>query len=512
MSKTEVLQMNEQTDTQKEKKQPHILVVDDSAQIVQHLTRNLLPSFGYCASYAMDGRTALAKIKAEKPDLVLLDLNLPEMSGLDVLNALANEAERPAIVLMTGGGSEKSAIHAFRLGIVDYLVKPFTSDEVRDTIQRSLGDLNGMREHHAIAPSASDQLLVAYQEIRHQQYRLENIQTIQGDITAQTNTLDIVEKVLRLMRSYCETDQCLMWILDPDTSLLKTYSLGKGDDQIQLHPLPVRNEFVVSVLGGTQMIRDSNFTSGFEVGFEKRARAIIYASVTREGRLLAVLGVHNLFLPNIFSEEQKYYLNVITQSTGIALRNAGIIRQTQQRAQDYLRELDTVTRISAATTDERDGKTLLRKALAEIFNSRHVEACSLWLKYEESGHICLVDRINRSALTMNTIANSCLTLGDGFVGKAAQSGKYIMNNEVAQHPQHYSDIDNETGFRTRSLLCMPLIYRDRVVGVIQLLNKMDGEFNDEDVSRLRAESATLALAVYHSGLMPDSEEAVSSVA
>ncbi len=121
------------------KSQPyHILVADDSREIVHYLTDYLLPTAGFRSSYALDGPTALDKIRAEKPDLVLLDLNLPLMTGLDILEALRLEPTRPAVILITGYGSEKSAIEAFRRGASDYLVKPFTSDEVIAAVQRAL--------------------------------------------------------------------------------------------------------------------------------------------------------------------------------------------------------------------------------------------------------------------------------------------------------------------------------------------------------------------------------------
>ena len=107
-----------------------ILVIDDSKEIARHLTQQLLPTLGYRTLQAFDGRSGLQIIRQERPSLVMLDLNLPEMTGLDVLQTLVDEGIDVPVILMTGYGSEKNAIDAFRLGIKDYLVKPFTVDEV----------------------------------------------------------------------------------------------------------------------------------------------------------------------------------------------------------------------------------------------------------------------------------------------------------------------------------------------------------------------------------------------
>ena len=83
------------------------VVVDDSYDMVRLLANTLLPNYGFRSSYALDGRTALDKIRHEKPDLIILDLNLPQMTGLDVLEALAQENITTPVVLITGDGSEK---------------------------------------------------------------------------------------------------------------------------------------------------------------------------------------------------------------------------------------------------------------------------------------------------------------------------------------------------------------------------------------------------------------------
>ena len=88
--------------------------------------------------HAYDGKSGLEIIRNKKPDLVMLDYNLPQMTGLDVLQQMAQESLKTPVVLMTGYGSELSAIEAFRLGAKDYLIKPFTVDEIVETIDRAL--------------------------------------------------------------------------------------------------------------------------------------------------------------------------------------------------------------------------------------------------------------------------------------------------------------------------------------------------------------------------------------
>ncbi len=114
-----------------------ILVADDDRTIRRNLVR-LLEAEGFRTLAAADGDAALASIRAEDPDAVLLDLKMPGRDGLEVLAELGPVlAELPVIVLTAFGGSA-AAIEAMRRGAYDYLAKPFDLDEVLLTLRRGL--------------------------------------------------------------------------------------------------------------------------------------------------------------------------------------------------------------------------------------------------------------------------------------------------------------------------------------------------------------------------------------
>ena len=114
-----------------------ILVADDDRTIRRNLVR-LLESEGYRTIEAGDGERALACIRSERPDAVLLDLKMPGKGGLDVLSDVGPAlADLPVIVVTAFGGSA-AAIEAMRRGAYDYLTKPFDLDEVLLTLRRAL--------------------------------------------------------------------------------------------------------------------------------------------------------------------------------------------------------------------------------------------------------------------------------------------------------------------------------------------------------------------------------------
>jgi len=107
-----------------------VLVVDDEETIAEVVARYLQRA-GYDTSVAHDGEQALAAAERERPELVVLDLMLPQIGGLEVMRRLRTAgAAAPAVILLTARGEEADRISGLRLGADDYVVKPFSPGEL----------------------------------------------------------------------------------------------------------------------------------------------------------------------------------------------------------------------------------------------------------------------------------------------------------------------------------------------------------------------------------------------
>jgi DNA-binding response OmpR family regulator len=118
-----------------------ILVVDDEKRIA-HLVRDYLANAGFRAVVAYDGKSALAHYRYERPDLVVLDLGLPEMDGFDVVRAIRRERNTP-IIMLTARVQETEKIVGLELGADDYVTKPFSPRELVARVRavlRRVGD------------------------------------------------------------------------------------------------------------------------------------------------------------------------------------------------------------------------------------------------------------------------------------------------------------------------------------------------------------------------------------
>ena len=126
--------------------QETILVVDDHRQLADFIAYRLLAEMGYKASAVYTGQSALEAVRAEPPTLMLLDLELPDTTGIDFLRKLDQEGYQVPTVLFTAHGSEQVAAEAFRLGVQDYLIKPVEAAHLEAAVTRALTETRLRRE------------------------------------------------------------------------------------------------------------------------------------------------------------------------------------------------------------------------------------------------------------------------------------------------------------------------------------------------------------------------------
>jgi DNA-binding NtrC family response regulator len=114
-----------------------ILIVDDERE-VQEILRNLLEEHGYRTIGATTAERALQRIDDDVYDLVITDLKLDDMSGMDVLKAAKQTSPPVEVIMITGYGTVESAVEAMKLGAFDYITKPWNTDELLVRVERAL--------------------------------------------------------------------------------------------------------------------------------------------------------------------------------------------------------------------------------------------------------------------------------------------------------------------------------------------------------------------------------------
>jgi signal transduction histidine kinase/CheY-like chemotaxis protein len=472
-----------------------ILVIDDSKEIVKHLAETVLPNYGYKTLSAHDGLKGLDLIREGSANLVVLDYNLPGMTGIDILQQMAQEGINTPVVLMTGYGSELSAIEAFRLGAKDYLIKPFTVDEVLETIDRALMETRLQHDKEELA----EQLRRIKVEMSRQTNEMNTLSRIGKAITSLLSVDKVLERVLEAATYLTNAEDSTIWMPDKTGEWLHTYENPGWEEQSP--NIPMANSLAGEVIKTGRPLRQSIFSAeGIEVRAGQFARSILYVPLKLRGVTIGVLGVSNADAFRAFSRRNEFLLSVLADYAAIALENARVYQATDQALAARLEELNTLIYITQTITSSLDLDEVIRMTIKQVHDSWDIEASSVWLVDETEQSLRVLTNVGTP---MEILSQVIVPIGRGFVGHVAETGKWIYTNDAHAHPLFYNEVDELTGFNTRSLLCVPLKFGGQIIGAMQLLNKNNDSFDDQDIEQAMTIASAIAIAVTNALLFKD---------
>ncbi len=195
-----------------------------------------------------------------------------------------------------------------------------------------------------------------------------------------------------------------------------------------------------------------------------------------------------------YTRGQLELLQAIADQTAGAIVKARLLEETQQRAH----QLTTLNEITRQLTGTLELEPLLQNILENAVGILNCEAGSLFLVDEQTYE--LVFKVTVGPVAANLIGQR-LPAGTGIVGRAVQTRSPIIQNEEQRTNNHFQDIDQQTGFVSRALMAVPLQVKDRVIGVIEVINRRDGlPFVTDDQALLTAFAGQAAVAIENARL------------
>jgi diguanylate cyclase (GGDEF)-like protein/PAS domain S-box-containing protein len=301
-----------------------ILVVDDNRQISDFLAETVLPGMGYDVLVARDANSAIKMVKQHKSNinLMLLDLQLPDLTGLDLLRRLAKDGYRLPTILMTGHGSEQVAAEAFRLGVHDYLSKPLDENLLTEAITRSLSESRLQREKAVLNSQLEEQ--VAW---------LTSLSKVGQSVTS---TLDVGEVLVRIVEagvSLTNAEEGFLALVEKESGLLYLRAVKNMDeDSIKTMRIPIADSLVGQVIKSKRPLRavEPSLKAPLKVSTGYLVHSLLHVPILSKGEPLGVLSVTNRKSDIPFKDNDEVVLSSLAAYAAVALENADLYQQARQ--------------------------------------------------------------------------------------------------------------------------------------------------------------------------------------
>jgi PAS domain-containing protein len=173
----------------------------------------------------------------------------------------------------------------------------------------------------------------------------------------------------------------------------------------------------------------------------------------------------------------------------------------RHRSQQQTVEFDIVSDISYSITSTLDLETIFKQVADAVRRTLNAESISIGLTDPASGEIVFVDAL--MGPLFHNLPPIRLQPGQGIAGWVAAHAEPLIVNNVYDDRRFFAKVDQKSGFHTHSVLCVPLRIEQRVIGVLEAINKQNGRFNDNDLGLLQAISGPLAVAIENARLHTD---------
>ncbi len=306
----------------------HILIVETDPDITDVISRQALKPLGYNISVVGEVPGAIEYALNHQPDLIMTSMNLPGLSGKDLLVALKSQGIQTPLIVIAGKDQENDAIQAFRLGATDVLFWPAQDAEVLAAVERALSQTKESRERQKL----DRQLKVANEELSRRLSELTSILSIGKAVVSLTDQRELFGRILEGALQVAEAD--ITWLLLREertkTLLLRAHlhlpqAWAKKLDQ----PLDDGISSLVA-LSGESLVMNGDSLSKFKISALGKSAGVIPIKVQSEviGLLLVVRKTDREF-----NREAQDLLEAMADYASISLVNARLFRALEYNAQ-----------------------------------------------------------------------------------------------------------------------------------------------------------------------------------
>jgi two-component system, OmpR family, phosphate regulon sensor histidine kinase PhoR len=324
-------------------------------------------------------------------------------------------------------------------------------------------------------------------------------------ITSQLDLNEVLNQVASTARALTAAGETGIWLVDEESGeLMLQAERGMEDERIRRMRLPVDVASpMVEVLRTNRPLRVSRQPGEDEIKVKTGylVEALAYVPISLGGATFGVLGAVHRKPGRQFNERDERLLQAIADFAAIAIQNARQYQTTDEALEQRVRELAALNELASTVSSSLDLERVYEVLVGEISQQWQVEAVVLYLWDAEDERLRLYSGDGANGHELVPAAKSLHPL----LRQVAVNNQVLVSNDVLGHP----DFDPGEGERTlgapTNLAATPLSTADGVVGVLALINRLDGTFGEDDVTLLRAFSNPVATAVANARLFAESE-------
>lgn len=345
-----------------------VLAVDDREDSIRFLREYVLEPNGYKMIEARNGNDALQIILNQEIDLIISDLVMPQMGGLELMENLREKGLDIPAILMTFHGSEGTAVRAFRLGARDYIIKPFAIDEMLNAIDRALTESRLRQERDRLTQT----VLKVNQQLESRVQELRFLYGIGRSVTSLRNLEEILNRIVEAAAYLTEADESSLMLIDPSSGeLYLRAARGMGDKSAKSFRMKIDDSIAGQVVrtGRPVMIGGINEDDSFKLTTGYFVKALLNVPLKATGRVIGVLAVNNKQKLQAFSDRHLNLLTALADYASIAIQNAQLyakLTSDVNKAEQSSREFEQMVKARTAELEEANRQLLRTEKLSAL--------------------------------------------------------------------------------------------------------------------------------------------------
>ena len=358
-----------------------VLVADDGRDNREFIVNYILKPNGYTPLLARDGEEAMNLVRQHHPDLILLDLQMPRMNGMEVLDALRKEGWEIPVILMTFHGSEEIAIEVYRKGVRDYVKKPYTVEEMLAAMDRCLGEVRLRKDKEAL----TQRLLKANKALNRRLNELNTLYQIGKNVTALVSMDQLLLRVAEAATRVIDAEQSNIYLLENNTIICRATKAHNAVSPNTVNQ-PSNNRIIQQAAqSGKPLVLSPEELRKHRVQNPGLPSAIACIPLLVGKRVVGVLSVENVSndAPR-FTQQDAAMLSALGDYVAIAIENARIVAE--------LESATAAPRAAAPATGQRRTISVLS---ADLGSFEHVSA--------EADPDAVLQRLNQALTQANAI-------------------------------------------------------------------------------------------------------------